>query len=256
MPRACISLFGGIQPGPLRGYLADSLRDGSSNDGLMQRLQLLVWPDIPEGWRYVDRAPNLAAIDGAAAIYRKLANVDPANPLRLRFAGEAQDLFEPWLTELEQRIRGHELPPFFQSHLAKYRSLMPSLALLFALADGCADEVPLSHARLASDCVTTWSPMREDCTHRQRGQSMMRRLLSASGWQTDGSARKDHSPCGMYRNDWSMLDTPETAKAALLMLADHGWVRREDADAGVGPGRKPSETFRINPRVGRKHVSN
>jgi hypothetical protein len=34
---ACLSLFGGIQPGRLRAYLADALRDGPSNDGLMQR---------------------------------------------------------------------------------------------------------------------------------------------------------------------------------------------------------------------------
>ena len=38
-----------------------------------------------------------------------------------------------------------------QAHLAKYRSLMPSLALLFALADGHTDSVPISHARLACD---------------------------------------------------------------------------------------------------------
>ncbi len=41
----CVSLFGGISTARLRAYLADALRDGPSNDGLIQRFQLLVWPD-------------------------------------------------------------------------------------------------------------------------------------------------------------------------------------------------------------------
>ncbi len=41
----CMSMLGGIQPGRLRSYLADALHDGPSNDGLIQRFQLMVWPD-------------------------------------------------------------------------------------------------------------------------------------------------------------------------------------------------------------------
>lgn len=58
VPHACISLFGGIQPARLRPFLADALRDGPSNDGLMQRFQLLVWPDQQPDWEYVDGSPT------------------------------------------------------------------------------------------------------------------------------------------------------------------------------------------------------
>ncbi len=40
----CMSMLGGIQPGRLRSYLADALEDGPSNDGLIQRFQVMVWP--------------------------------------------------------------------------------------------------------------------------------------------------------------------------------------------------------------------
>ncbi len=50
-----MSMLGGIQPGRLRSYLADALHDGPSNDGLIQRFQLLVWPDSPADWSYVYR---------------------------------------------------------------------------------------------------------------------------------------------------------------------------------------------------------
>ena len=54
VPACCMSLFGGIQPGRLRSYMADTLRDGPSNDGLIQRISVFVWPDL-ESWEYVDR---------------------------------------------------------------------------------------------------------------------------------------------------------------------------------------------------------
>ena len=129
----------------------------------------------------LDRLPNLAAIEGAKEVYRKIAEVDPAAPLRLRFADKAQVLFERWLTDLEQRIRGNDHSPSFQSHLAKYRSLMPSLALLFAVADGCEDEVPLSLAKLACDWCDYLEYMREGSTPRRRGQNVMLRSLLVNG---------------------------------------------------------------------------
>ena len=60
----------------------------------------------------------------------------------MRFTDEAQEVFDRWRDELETRLRTEELPPALESHLAKYRSLMPSLALIFHLieyVDGTAE---------------------------------------------------------------------------------------------------------------------
>jgi putative DNA primase/helicase len=56
VPACCMSMLGGIQPARLRSYLVDALKDGASNDGLIQRFQLMVWPDTDPKWKYVDRA--------------------------------------------------------------------------------------------------------------------------------------------------------------------------------------------------------
>jgi putative DNA primase/helicase len=48
----------------------------------------------------------------------------------------AQELFDGWRADLERRLRAEEDHPVLLSHLAKYRSLLPSLALLFHLIDG------------------------------------------------------------------------------------------------------------------------
>jgi putative DNA primase/helicase len=66
VPACCESILGGIQPGRLRSYLVDALKDGPGDDGLIQRLQLLVWPDTAPSWKYVDRAPAAASEDQVA----------------------------------------------------------------------------------------------------------------------------------------------------------------------------------------------
>jgi len=86
-------MLGGIQPGRLRSYLAEALEDGPSNDGLVQRFQLLVWPDTEPGWQYVDRAPDASSEEQAALAFRKLVELDPEEPVRYRYAPEAQELF-------------------------------------------------------------------------------------------------------------------------------------------------------------------
>ncbi len=255
VPHACVSLFGGIQPARLRSYLADALRDGPSNDGLMQRFQLLVWPDSLAGWDYSDRKPDRDALEHAAKVIRRIATMDAENPLRLRFDDPAQTLFEQWLTDLERRrIRENDPSPALQAHLSKYRSLMPSLALLFALADGRFDCVPLLEARLACDCCDYLE------THARRvyaSQGLSGHLAAialskrlAKGWKREEGV---FTVRDLYRNGWYMLDSPDAARRALLVLTEHGWVREELDGSDNGPGR-PSETYLINPKVGRKHA--
>jgi putative DNA primase/helicase len=252
VPHACISLFGGIQPARLRDYLADAMRDGPSNDGLVQRFQLMVWPDIPPAWRYVDRQPDTNALECAGQVYRRMAALEAADSIRLQFDDEAQALFEQWLTDLEQRIRGEEIAPVMQAHLSKYRSLMPSLALLFALADGRTDCVPISQTRLACD----WCEYLE--THANRVYSAQARpeqhaaiALSkrlAKGWKREEGF---FTVRDVYRSGWTALDSPDAARGALLVLEEYGWVRRETDAQTLG---RPSETYRLSPRIEGTHA--
>ncbi|WP_213804780.1 YfjI family protein [Granulicella sp. dw_53] len=250
----CISLFGGIQPARLRAYLADALQDGPSNDGLMQRFQLLVWPDLQPEWKYIDRIPDSAAMESAESVYRRVAALDERNPLRLQFDGEAQLLFEQWFTELEQRIRGDELSPAMQAHLAKYRSLMPSLALLLAIADGATKNVLLEHAQRACD----WCDYLETHAHRVYASqakpehhaaiALSRKL--AKGWKRgeDSFTLRE-----VYRNKWTGLDSAITIRKALQVLEECGWVRALDRGETCSVGR-PSEVYLRNPRIEVAHA--
>jgi hypothetical protein len=254
VPACCTSMLGGITPGRLRSYLTDVLEDRPGNDGLVQRFQVLVWPDCPPNWHYVDRPLDADSEQKVARIFQKLTELDVDNPTRLRFDRDAQELFVEWLADLEAKIRGNELHPALVAHLSKYRRLMPALAGLFELADavagnGAGETVSLkqaqrgaawteyleSHARRVYACVVT--PQLRAA--RELADKIRQRKVGASG---SFSCRE------IYWKGWRGLDSPEAVKQAAELLEDANWVRRLLAESRPVGGR-PADRFEINPGV-------
>lgn len=146
VPALCLSVLGGIQPGRIATYIREATCEGAGADGLLQRVQLLIWPDEVPEWHNVDRYPNSNAKNAAFDIFKALDDLVPGNICAsddgggipsLRFHSDAQELFNEWRDELEVRLRSSEFThrPALESHIAKYRSLHPSLALIFHLID-------------------------------------------------------------------------------------------------------------------------
>jgi len=70
VPAVCLSILGGIQPAKLAPFLEGAMAHGEGDDGLIQRVQLLVWPDDFGEWRNVDRWPDTDARKEAVRILR------------------------------------------------------------------------------------------------------------------------------------------------------------------------------------------
>ena len=261
VPACCMSMLGGIQPGRLRSYLADALKDGPSNDGLIQRFQLMVWPDTDAKWTYVDRAPDAASETQAARVFRTLVKLDAESPIRFRFAPDAQELFIAWLAELEAEIRGGELHPALVSHLSKYRKLMPALALLFELADRAASGsedfdpgsdggylcVSLEHTKQAADWCDYLQPHARriySCvtTPQMRAAQVLAEKIRKRKLGANFSCRD------VYLKGWSGLDNPELVRLAVEILQDAGWVRSMSGEPAPFGGR-PSNRYEVNPGV-------
>jgi hypothetical protein len=243
IPALCLSILGSIQPGPLSSYVYQATQGEKGDDGLLQRFQLLVWPDPNPTWKNVDRWPDVEAKNRAYEVFRRLDALNPEDfgasgedeegiPA-VRFTGDAQEIFDQWRDELEVRLRSTELPPALESHLAKYRSLMPSLALIFQLiefVDGSGDggAVGLRAALQAA----AWCKYLE--THARRLYSSAenpaiegaRVLLERirKGEVSDGDSTRS-----VYRKHWTKLSTPEEVNGACSVLEEFGWLRVETA---------------------------
>ncbi|MDQ6932199.1 MAG: YfjI family protein [Candidatus Eremiobacteraeota bacterium] len=94
VPALCTSVLGGIQPGRLAEYIAEANGNGGGADGLLQRLQVLVWPDEFPDWKNIDRYPDVQAKQRAFAIVAALDEIDPASIVE-KSGGARVDLREP-----------------------------------------------------------------------------------------------------------------------------------------------------------------
>lgn len=180
---ACVSLLGSTQPGRLTDYMRGAMRGGAGDDGLIQRFSVLVWPDHSGDWKNVDRYPDGPARQNAHALFERLSEIDPAcvgaqsdsfAPIPfVRFDEGGLAVFSEWRAAHEVKLRAGDLHPALESHLAKYRKLVPfgEIPVLRALA---LAEYLETHARrayaasvqanasiaksiLASSLITVWS---------------------------------------------------------------------------------------------------
>jgi hypothetical protein len=246
VPALSLSILGGIQPGPLSSYVWASTQGKEGDDGLLQRFQLLVWPDTLKGWRNVDRWPDTEAKSRAYQVVRRLdtltaeqfgatAEEDDDIPA-VRFTSEAQETFDKWRDQLEYDLRNEELIPALEAHLAKYRSLMPSLALIFQLVDfvdgtGESGAVSLEATlRAAAWCEYLRTHAERLYSSAQNpAMEAARALLERirKGDVKDGSTVRE-----IYRKQWAKLSSPETVNAAAEVLEEFGWLRVETINTG------------------------
>lgn len=259
----CLSVFGAITPGNLSDYVYQAKRGGRGDDGLLQRFQVVVWPDDAKEWKNVDRIPNSTEKERAWNIFHALATNDiPGTSTgenstipALRFSAEAQEVFNHWREELEARLRGDSgLPPAMESHLAKYRSLMPSLALIFHLVsvvDGTEQPGPVSQQ--AAHMAAAWCAYLESHAARIYGATSTPGMESAReiikhirrGKIKDGMTTRE-----IQRPQWSKITCSEEVKAGLAVLEEYDWLTvKKVANAHGG---RPQEFVKLNPQISLK----
>jgi hypothetical protein len=114
-----VSVLGGIQPATFQLYLIEHQASGGG-DGLLERLQLMVYPDRPD-FHHVDRKPNGHAREQATKIFAKFAVIPDSEDEMpsLRFSAEVQVVFNKWYCQLKQRLQSGDCSAHMDSHLAK-----------------------------------------------------------------------------------------------------------------------------------------
>jgi putative DNA primase/helicase len=259
IPGLCLSMLGGTQPGKIADYVRRAVRGGRGDDGLIQRFGLSVWPDNSGSWRHVDRWPETAARKVALAIFERLDVLDwkAIGAIRdrgdggdeeglpyLRFGLEAYDHFVSWRADLERGLRSGDLHPALESHLAKYRKLVPGLALI-----GCVADDGARHVDAASlDRAIAWAKYLESHARRIYGsvtvaQTDTARAIVAkikSGELKNGFGSRD-----VWRPGWSKLSDRDTVTAALGILVEYDWLARRK----VQTTGRPSLVYTVNPKI-------
>lgn len=267
VPNLCLSLFGSIQPSKLAGYFHNVV-NSFGNDGMIQRFQLAVYPDPLPNWKYIDQYPDKEAKAKAYRIFEQLATFDPfflacadeyEEQPYMRFSPDAQPMFKEWLEELETKIRNNDLPPLLEEHFGKYRSLVPSLALIFHLIDyasltadenakieGCKQGVSADALRkairfteyLESHAKRIYSTMSD--SGQQAAYQLSKQI--ADGKLSDGFTVRD-----VQRKGWHLLTDNQAINEAVKTLVSVEWLTEYQPE--LTGGRPPAMQYFINPKT-------
>jgi len=249
----CLAILGNIQPGVLRPYLNQATKGATGDDGMIQRFQLMVWPDLTD-WQHVDKWPDKQAKDEVFDVFTRLAEwegfKEPA-----RFSEEAQKMFDDWFCTLHDEIRADDIQPVIESHYGKYKSLIPSMAVLIHLADDEAHS-PIIGTDAIQKAIA-WSEYLK--SHAERIYSSALNPVDANAktilTKIESCKLSDGFSAGdILRGSWTGLDSLENVKSALTRLIDYGWLKQVTTKPESIGGR-PSIRYQINPIILQKHAT-
>ncbi len=246
IPRVCLSLLGGIQPGRLQEYINCTLNGGSGDDGFIQRFSLAVYPDTNKNFKYVDREPNLEARNRAMEVFERLSKLIPNDINPWRFTQQAQKLFVEWYTSLELRVIENAMHPAMDSHLLKYSKLIPSLALIFTLIDNPNDKQEVAEPELSR--AIAWGTYLSTHAERMYHSANKPRVIAASrliSEITKGNIKDLFTAREIAQKNWSGLDAVEFVNPALELLLELGYLQSTTSNS-IGGGRS-STKYIINP---------
>lgn len=253
----CIALLGGIQPDKFKRYLRRA--SNGNNDGLIQRLQLAVWPDEPDNWQLVDIKPNKAAKQRAYDIMEKLAEMDftmfgaeidePGSRPYFRFSETAQTVFNEWLTDLQLSKLKNEESPLMVEHFGKFRSLMPSLALIFHCIDIVDGNGEIAISEKSAKLAVKWCNYLE--SHARRIYAIAdnqeyEATVSLSKKIKDGKLCTPFTSKTVYDKGWHNLKDKDIVESACNMLIDENWLIKINKPRPL-TGRPPLPEYHINP---------
>jgi putative DNA primase/helicase len=254
--RVCLAMLGSTQPGKLQSYVRDAVNGGAGDDGLLQRFGLAVWPDNTVIWQRVDQYPDEDAKAKAMEVFSRLNNLPQDQQVR-RFTNDAQEIYWTWLESLERELSGDELHPALVSHLAKYRKLIPALALIFKLVDKPESNDIGKEELLRS---LAWGEYLR--SHAERiymaatipetvgAKTLLKKIQAGKLSDRDGVLLERFTPREVANKNWSSLGSTQVVTKAADLLVEYGYLKSETVQSSDHLNRgRPSHCYLVNPDI-------
>jgi putative DNA primase/helicase len=223
----------------------------------LQRFQLLCWPDAPPPWAKVARYPDERAATRAEGVYLRLHRASAAalgaEPRTrtarvpgLVFDVPGQEIYDRWQRDFEPLTRSADFAGTgaLRSHLGKYRSLLPKLAMVLHLADNPSGPV----GELATMQAVGWIAWLEQHARKVYAGEEAPDVAAARALAEKlraGALGETPTVRDIYRPHWRGIDDRETVDLALAYLTDRCWLRVRPEP---GKGR-PRQVVDVNPAI-------
>jgi len=261
LPKFALSVTGGIQPGPLERYVRSAF-SGERADGMLQRFQLIVWPES-EHFEFVDRRPNELAKQTAKQLFERADRLNPdstgqppdfqGTPPFVRFSKSAQPIFNDWYTTFMTERRQIETERYERAsvcaHFGKYPGLVGKLALIIHIADDPnSREVSDTSLLKALAWIDYLTPHARRVYHAvDNPETGVAGLLLAK--LKRGELPAAFKAYEISRKGWHGLKDREAVKKACCLLMEHSWLIEIDPGGPQSMGRPTDPTYAMSPAL-------
>ncbi|WP_142415766.1 YfjI family protein [Bartonella massiliensis] len=247
IPNATLSVIGGIQPSRIIPVI-QAMHRGINDDGLLQRFQMLVFPDERKEREWVDKPFKQKAWENYQEVFRSLYDKplgSPKHPITIRFSAEAQEMFREWWENFQKTTKGENFSESLQAHLLKMDKTIPTLALIFELCEGGRFEIN----RNALERALYWEKYlishakRLYAAHDTLIAERAKLIVERCDYLPDGFTSRD-----VYKRNWKCLKDNGTVKQALELLCCCNYIREISGDNNSQGGR-PTIRYEWNPLI-------
>lgn len=219
-----ISVLGGIQPSLLLPLLK-SRNQGKSNDGLFERMQLMVFPDANP--KFVDMARNPLLELDIENTFQLLKMFRVANQkARFQFSDDAYQTWKSFSESIVQRLSNES--ELTQALLGKYPALCAKLALVFhMLSQNDIENIPVTIDNEHVVRAVKWSKLLE--SHYKRLMNLVDASKDSSAAETLVSnlakLPNPFSKRDLVRKKWRNLSSTADCEKALQILLQTGHLK-------------------------------
>lgn len=252
--RAFICIVGGLQPSILEQYIAQARAGGFDNDGMLQRFQMLVYPDFDTEQEDIDRSADNNAKSAAYSAIEGLRWLDPlkigASPLPddnrnfLHFDDAAQNLFNKVWKDIRKREMSGLEDALMTAHLGKMPGTIAKLAMLIHLLDGGTG--PITY-RAIFKAVRWKSYLYKHIkrVHNMSEKGSVELAIRLGQRLKEGKLKEPFTLSDIKKKNWGGLGIDEVILKAIKTLEEENWVQ----EVIVEKNGRPTRRYVSNPRI-------
>lgn len=254
--RVCLAMLGSTQPGKLQSYVREAVNGGTGDDGLLQRFGLAVWPDNSLPFQRIDQYPDEDAKAMAFEVFSRLSNLSNVQQVK-RFTTEAQEVYWDWIETLERELQCEDLHAALASHLAKYRKLIPALALIFNLVDKPESDEVGKEELLRSLAWGEYLRSHAERIYRAAtvpetvgAKALLKKIQAGKLSDRDGVLLDRFTPREVVNKTWASLGSTQIVTKAADLLVEYGYLKSEIVKSSDPLNRgRPSHRYLVNPAI-------
>lgn len=225
-------------------------------DGLGQRTLFVLWDGVER--RFVDRAPDLKALDEYATAIRALAGIDKMSGGTVRLSVAAHVIMDRVDALIRRQAHLPGASAAWEGHISKWGKLLPRITLIFHALDSWSfvGGVPVD-AEVTADTMRkagqfalfllkhSWQFYRTNSEPQERTTA----ARWIAGWILTHPDILSVTPRDIERACKDLRRNRNALLAAMRDLEEHAWVEvsRQAPPGSTGPG-----AWRVNPDVHRR----